>query len=75
MVPLEASFRELRVAADIDVTPIGTRSSLGGWSKDITRQHAERLGLIVAEKPDSQDICFVPNGSYAKVVEKFRPGT
>jgi tRNA-specific 2-thiouridylase len=49
------------------------RFPLGGWSKDVTRAHAERLGLIVAEKPDSQDICFVPNGSYAKVVEKFRP--
>ena len=49
------------------------RFPLGGWSKDVTRQHAERLGLIVADKPDSQDICFVPNGSYAKVVEKFRP--
>ncbi len=50
------------------------RFPLGGWSKDMTRQHAERLGLIVAEKPDSMDICFVPGGSYAKVVEKFRPG-
>jgi tRNA-specific 2-thiouridylase len=50
------------------------RFPLGGWSKDVTREHAERLGLPVAEKPDSQDICFVPNGSYAKVVEKFRPG-
>ncbi|MBI1216050.1 MAG: tRNA 2-thiouridine(34) synthase MnmA [Alphaproteobacteria bacterium] len=50
------------------------RFPLGGWSKDVTREHAERLGLVVAEKPDSQDICFVPNGSYAKVVEKFRPG-
>lgn len=50
------------------------RFPLGGWAKDVTRQHAERLGLIVAEKPDSMDICFVPGGSYAKVVEKFRPG-
>ncbi len=50
------------------------RFPLGGWSKDLTRQHAERLGLIVADKPDSQDICFVPNGSYARVVEKLRPG-
>lgn len=50
------------------------RFPLGGWTKDVTRQHAERLGLIVAEKPDSMDICFVPGGSYAKVVEKFRPG-
>ncbi|HYD17654.1 MAG TPA: tRNA 2-thiouridine(34) synthase MnmA [Patescibacteria group bacterium] len=50
------------------------RFPLGGWSKDVTRGHAERFGLAVADKPDSQDICFVPNGSYAKVVEKFRPG-
>jgi tRNA-specific 2-thiouridylase len=50
------------------------RFPLGGWTKDITRGHAERFGLAVADKPDSQDICFVPNGSYAKVVEKFRPG-
>ncbi len=50
------------------------RFPLGGWDKAITRQHAERFGLIVADKPDSQDICFVPNGSYARVVEKFRPG-
>lgn len=50
------------------------RFPLGGWDKSITREHAERFGLIVADKPDSQDICFVPNGSYARVVEKFRPG-
>lgn len=50
------------------------RFPLGGWSKDVTRAHAERFGLIVADKPDSQDICFVPNGSYASVVEKMRPG-
>jgi tRNA-specific 2-thiouridylase len=49
------------------------RFPLGGWSKDVTRQHAERLGLITADKPDSQDICFVPNGDYAKVVKKIRP--
>jgi len=51
------------------------RFPLGGWQKDVTRRHAERFGLIVADKPDSQDICFVPNGSYARVVEKFRPGS
>lgn len=50
------------------------RFPLGGWTKDITRQHAERFELIVADKPDSMDICFVPGGSYAKVVERFRPG-
>ena len=49
------------------------RFPLGGWSKDITRQHAERLGLLNADKPDSQDICFVPHGDYAKVVKKIRP--
>jgi len=50
------------------------RFPLGGWTKEKTRAEAMRLGLIVADKPDSQDICFVPNGSYAQVVEKFRPG-
>lgn len=50
------------------------RFPLGGWSKDKTREHAERLGLINAEKPDSQDICFVPDGDYAKIVKKIRPG-
>jgi tRNA-specific 2-thiouridylase len=49
------------------------RFPLGGWTKDITRQHAERLGLITAAKPDSQDICFVPGGDYAKVVKALRP--
>ena len=50
------------------------RFPLGGWTKDITRQHAERFGLEVHDKPDSQDICFVPTGGYARVVEKLRPG-
>src|SRR6185369_2611766 len=50
------------------------RFPLGGMSKDETRSLAARLGLPVAAKPDSQDICFVPNGSYAAVVEKLRPG-
>jgi len=39
----------------------------------VTREHAERLGLLTADKPDSQDICFVPHGDYAKVVKKIRP--
>jgi tRNA-specific 2-thiouridylase len=43
-------------------------------SKDATRQLAARYGLPVADKPDSQDICFVPNGNYASVIEKLRPG-
>ncbi len=50
------------------------RFPLGGMTKDETRQEAERLGLSVADKPDSQDICFVPNGNYAEVVKKMRPG-
>lgn len=49
------------------------RFPLGGWKKDVTRKHAERLGLLVCDKPDSQDICFVPNGDYASVVKKIRP--
>ncbi len=47
---------------------------LGGLPKAATRAEAERLGLAVADKPDSQDICFVPSGGYAGVVEKLRPG-
>ncbi|MBZ0123189.1 MAG: tRNA 2-thiouridine(34) synthase MnmA, partial [Roseovarius sp.] len=43
-------------------------------SKDATRALAARYGLAVADKPDSQDICFVPNGDYAAVIEKLRPG-
>jgi len=43
-------------------------------SKAATRELAARYGLSVADKPDSQDICFVPNGNYASVIEKLRPG-
>ena len=50
------------------------RFPLGGRPKTETRALAGRLGLAVAAKPDSQDICFVPNGSYARVVEALRPG-
>ncbi|MBK1697622.1 tRNA 2-thiouridine(34) synthase MnmA [Rhodovibrio salinarum] len=50
------------------------RFPLGGQPKDETRRLAEELGLAIADKPDSQDICFVPNGDYASVVEKLRPG-
>ncbi|AYF01311.1 tRNA 2-thiouridine(34) synthase MnmA [Paracoccus yeei] len=51
------------------------RFPLGGLaSKAETRALAARFGLAVADKPDSQDICFVPNGNYASVIEKLRPG-
>ena len=43
-------------------------------TKAETRAMAARHGLSVADKPDSQDICFVPNGDYASVIEKLRPG-
>lgn len=43
-------------------------------SKDATRELAAKYGLSVADKPDSQDICFVPDGNYASVIEKLRPG-
>jgi tRNA-uridine 2-sulfurtransferase len=49
------------------------RFPLGGLTKDDTRREARRLGLVVADKADSQDICFVPNGSYARLVERLRP--
>lgn len=50
------------------------RFPLGDLPKTETRAIAHRLGLVVAEKPDSQDICFVPSGGYASVVERLRPG-
>ncbi|MEJ0062665.1 MAG: tRNA 2-thiouridine(34) synthase MnmA [Alphaproteobacteria bacterium] len=50
------------------------RFPLGGMPKTETRALAERFALPVASKPDSQDICFVPNGDYASVVAKLRPG-
>lgn len=49
------------------------RFPLGGLPKDETRALAQQLGLEVAAKPDSQDICFVPDGKYAQVVERLRP--
>jgi len=49
------------------------RFPLGGMAKDETRRHAARLGLRVAGKPDSQDICFVPDGDYARLVARLRP--
>ncbi len=50
------------------------RFPLGGMDKRETRDLARRYGLSVAEKPDSQDICFVPNGRYGDVVRRLRPG-
>ena len=51
------------------------RFPLGNLLKDETRNIARDLELNVADKPDSQDICFVPNGDYASVIEKFRPNS
>ena len=51
------------------------RFPLGNLLKDETRSIARDLDLNVADKPDSQDICFVPNGDYASVIEKFRPNS
>ena len=49
------------------------RFPLGGMLKNETREIAKKLELNVADKPDSQDICFVPNGDYASVIQKFKP--
>ncbi|MEM6414785.1 MAG: tRNA 2-thiouridine(34) synthase MnmA [Pseudomonadota bacterium] len=51
------------------------RFPLGGMSKQQTRDIAASLDLPIASKPDSQDICFVPEGKYATIVEKLRPGS
>ena len=49
------------------------RFPLGQIDKSETRSIAQKLKLNVADKPDSQDICFVPNGDYSSVIRKFRP--
>ncbi len=51
------------------------RFPLGDMQKSETRDIARNLDLNVADKPDSQDICFVPNGDYSSVIEKFRPSS
>src|SRR5215475_14340908 len=50
------------------------RFPLGDQTKAETRELARRFGLAVADKQDSQDICFVPSGRYADVIERLRPG-
>jgi tRNA-uridine 2-sulfurtransferase len=50
------------------------RFPLGERTKAETRELARRFGLSVADKQDSQDICFVPSGHYADVIERLRPG-
>ena len=50
------------------------RFPLGGLAKSEVRELARRHGLEVADKPDSQDICFVPSGHYTDVVERLAPG-
>jgi tRNA-specific 2-thiouridylase len=51
------------------------RFPLGERSKSETRELARRFGLAVAEKHDSQDICFVPTGHYADIIERLKPGS
>ncbi len=51
------------------------RFPLGHLDKSRTRELAAELGLAIADKPDSQDICFVPNGRYADVIERLKPGS
>jgi tRNA-uridine 2-sulfurtransferase len=50
------------------------RFPLGDYTKTETRELARRFGLTVADKQDSQDICFVPSGHYADIIERLRPG-
>jgi tRNA-specific 2-thiouridylase len=49
------------------------RFPLGGMSKPAVRAAAERMGLVVANKADSQDICFVPQGKYSDIIAKLKP--
>ncbi len=49
------------------------RFPLGSFTKHETREMARAMGLSIADKPDSQDICFVPDGNYVSVIERLRP--
>ncbi|ATC34538.1 tRNA 2-thiouridine(34) synthase MnmA [Caulobacter vibrioides] len=49
------------------------RFPLGGMDKPTVRAVAQGLGLSIADKPDSQDICFVPEGKYTTVIDRIRP--
>ena len=49
------------------------RFPLGSFKKDEIREIAREIGLTVSDKPDSQDICFVPNGKYSEVLKKINP--
>ncbi len=49
------------------------RFPLAGLTKDEIRAYAKQIGLVTADKPDSQDICFVPTGDYASVIRRLRP--
>ncbi|MGE0223210.1 MAG: tRNA 2-thiouridine(34) synthase MnmA [Acetobacteraceae bacterium] len=61
-------FATTRPQLDMSLFPLGDMPD-----KRAVRGSAERLGLAIAEKPDSQDICFVPSGTYMDVVGKLRP--
>ena len=61
-------FATARAQLDLLRFPLGERT------KAETRELARRFGLTVADKQDSQDICFVPTGHYAEIIERLRPG-
>ena len=61
-------FATTRAQLELLRFPLGAMAD-----KRETRAHAERFGLLVADKPDSQDICFVPRGGYAEVIARLRP--
>ena len=82
----ETGLRRLRCAVDaqkhqtyflfqLDQTQLAAvEFPVGALTKEQVRQRARDLGLVTAEKPESQEICFVPDGDYARVVEEIRPG-
>ncbi|HTY18905.1 MAG TPA: tRNA 2-thiouridine(34) synthase MnmA [Myxococcota bacterium] len=60
---------------DLDAARLArVRFPLGELDKEAVRARARALGLVTADKPESQEICFVPDGDYARVVEQVRPG-
>ena len=74
MPPTRAGTRAISLYATTQEQLDLLRFPLGGLDKVQTRALAAEFGLAIADKPDSQDICFVPNGRYAEVIERLKPG-
>ena len=72
--PTPSATRAISCSPPRGSSSISCASRSAACTKAETRELARRFGLPVADKPDSQDICFVPTGRYADLIERLRPG-